>query len=72
MSAIITTTDELRALPDGTYLQSGDRYKQYEGVIWLLRGGFLSRVGRELEGVTPIRYFVDPLPATVVDGPVIA
>lgn len=72
MSTIITTTEVLRSLPDGTYLQSGDHYKQYEGAIWLLRGGFLSRVGRELEGVTPIRYFVDPLPVTVVDGPAIA
>lgn len=65
----VTTPEELRELPDGSVLMSGDRIRRYSGAIWRVRDGFVSRVGKELDGVTPFRYFVDPLPVTVIHEP---
>lgn len=65
----ISTAEELDALPEGSVLMSGDRYKMYAGAIWRIGGGVVVRVGREREGVTPFKFFVDPLPATVLHEP---
>lgn len=62
----ITATEELPSLNEGAVLMSGDRIKRYAGAIWRVSGGMVVRVGRELDGVTPFTYFVDPLPATVL------
>jgi hypothetical protein len=65
----VNTVNELRDLPDGTILKSGDRIRQYDGALWRIRGGMVDRVGQERDGVTPFKYFVDPLPATVIYEP---
>lgn len=66
----ITTAEELGALPNGSLLLSGDRIRMYSGAVWRVKsGGMIERVGKELDGVTPFRYFVDPLPATVLHEP---
>jgi len=65
----ITDRAGLSSLPDGSILMSGDRIAQYKGAIWRVSHGMVTRVGRELEGVTPFGYFVDPIPATVLHEP---
>lgn len=65
----ITTAEELDALNEGAVLMSGDRIKMYDGAIWRVSGGMIVRVGKELNDVVPYRYFIDPLPATVLYEP---
>ena len=69
MSKTITTPEQLLELPDGSVLMSGDRYKMYSGAIWRIDGGMVVRVGQELRGVIPFKFFVDPLPVTVLHIP---
>ena len=65
----VTGVEELYGLPDGSLLISNSRYPIHAGAVWRVHSGMVSRVGKELEGVTPFRYFVDPLPVTVIHEP---
>jgi hypothetical protein len=63
----ITTVEELNALPAGSILLSQSEYPRYAGTVWRVSSErMIEKVGREVEGVTPSRYFKDPLPATVL------
>jgi hypothetical protein len=66
----VSSVEELDGLPNGTLLLASDRYPSYAGSVWRVKsGGMIERVGLELKGVTPLRYFKDPLPATVLHEP---
>jgi hypothetical protein len=66
---VISGVEDLYGLPDGALLISGNRYPGYAAAVWRVSDGMVTRVGRELDGVTPFRYFVDPLPVTVIHEP---
>lgn len=63
--AIETAKDLFHSgLTEGSILLSvGDHYK---GVLWVVAGGMIARVGKERDGVCPPLLFKDPLPVTVL------
>ena len=66
----ITTTEGLIGLPNNSLLLSTGRHQQFAGRVYRVKSaGMVERVGKEHEGVTPFRYFVDPLPAIVIHEP---
>ena len=63
----VTSVEELDALPAGSLLLSQSEYPRYAGTVWRVSSqSMIEKVGHEVEGVTPARYFKDPLPATVL------
>lgn len=66
----VESVEELDTLPAGSILLASDRYPRYKWTLWRVQtGGMIEQVGHELKGVTPFRYFVDPLPVTVLYTP---
>lgn len=66
----IETTEGLIGLTNGALIMSTGRHEQFTGRVYRVKSaGMVERVGKELEGVTPFRYFVDPLPAIVIHEP---
>jgi hypothetical protein len=66
----ITTTEGLIGLPNNSLILSTGRHQQFAGRVYRVKSaGMVERVGKEIEGVTPFRYFVDPLPVIVIHEP---